>query len=173
MPYRFLVWRSARRTTSQIQLSMLPIFAPSLALQRDFVVGLLIYASTFVSTRYHFVQSYVHGRGIGARLSILEMNMAHDYLHVWSGKQCARPWLWFYRGSFALSKAPHKLQVVAPKRAALAEANKKLNDANKKLESIRARVKELNDRVANLEDSLMKVSPCWRDSLMWYMKLRI
>lgn len=49
------------------------------------------------------------------------------------------------------------MQVVAPKRAALAEANKKLNDANKKLESIRGRVKELNDRVASLEDSLMKV----------------
>lgn len=49
-------------------------------------------------------------------------------------------------------------QVVAPKRAALAEANRKLSDANKKLESIRARVKELNDRVASLEDSLMKVA---------------
>ena len=48
--------------------------------------------------------------------------------------------------------------MVAPKRAALAEANRKLSDANKKLESIRARVKELNDRVASLEDSLMKVA---------------
>ena len=51
------------------------------------------------------------------------------------------------------------MQIVAPKRAALAEANRKLSDANKKLESIRARVKELNDRVASLEDSLMKVGP--------------
>jgi len=48
--------------------------------------------------------------------------------------------------------------VVAPKRAALAEANKRLDGANKKLTGIRAKVKELKDRVASLEDSLMKVS---------------
>ena len=46
---------------------------------------------------------------------------------------------------------------MAPKRAALAEANKKLSDANKKLDSIRANVKELNDHVLSLEDSLIKV----------------
>lgn len=49
-------------------------------------------------------------------------------------------------------------QVVAPKRAALAEANKKLEGANKKLTGIRAKVKELNDRVAALEESLMKAT---------------
>ena len=46
--------------------------------------------------------------------------------------------------------------MVAPKRAALAEANKRLDGANKKLSGIRAKVKELKDRVASLEDSLMK-----------------
>ena len=51
------------------------------------------------------------------------------------------------------------LQVVAPKRAAQADANKRLDGANKKLTGIRAKVKELKDRVASLEDSLMKVSP--------------
>jgi dynein heavy chain len=50
------------------------------------------------------------------------------------------------------------LQVVAPKRAALAEANKKLETANKKLSGIRARVKELQDRVATLEEGLMKAT---------------
>lgn len=49
------------------------------------------------------------------------------------------------------------MQVVAPKRAALADANKRLDGANKKLTGIRAKVKELKDRVASLEDSLMKV----------------
>lgn len=49
-------------------------------------------------------------------------------------------------------------QVVAPKRAALAEANKKLDAANKKLSGIRARVKELQTRVASLEESLMKAT---------------
>jgi hypothetical protein len=49
-------------------------------------------------------------------------------------------------------------QVVAPKRAALAEANKKLETANKKLTGIRARVKELQDRVAALEAGLMKAT---------------
>ena len=49
------------------------------------------------------------------------------------------------------------LQVVAPKRAALSEANKRLEGANKKLTGIRAKVKELKDRVALLEESLMKV----------------
>ncbi|CAD7696266.1 unnamed protein product [Ostreobium quekettii] len=49
-------------------------------------------------------------------------------------------------------------QVVAPKRASLAEANKKLEGANKKLTGIRAKVKELQDRVAVLEESLMKAT---------------
>eukprot|EP00879_Flechtneria_rotunda_P029616 GHRR01032042.1.p1 GENE.GHRR01032042.1~~GHRR01032042.1.p1 ORF type:complete len:1612 (+),score=608.41 GHRR01032042.1:122-4837(+) len=49
-------------------------------------------------------------------------------------------------------------QVVAPKRAALAEANRKLETANKKLTGIRAKVKELNDRVAALEQSFMKAT---------------
>ena len=49
-------------------------------------------------------------------------------------------------------------QVVAPKRAALAEANKKLDGANKKLSGIRAKVKELQDRVAALEEGLMKAT---------------
>lgn len=48
-------------------------------------------------------------------------------------------------------------QVVAPKRAALAEANRKLEGANRKLATIRARVKELQERVAVLEGGLMKV----------------
>ena len=49
-------------------------------------------------------------------------------------------------------------QVVAPKRAALAEANKKLDNANKKLSGIRARVKELQDKVTALEEGLMKAT---------------
>jgi hypothetical protein len=49
-------------------------------------------------------------------------------------------------------------QVVAPKRAALAEANRKLEGANKKLAGIRAKVKELQDRVATLEAGLMKAT---------------
>eukprot|EP00891_Asterochloris_glomerata_P002883 jgi/Astpho2/2883/Aster-01037 len=49
-------------------------------------------------------------------------------------------------------------QVVAPKRAALAEANKRLEGANKKLTGIRGKVKELKDRVASLEESLMKAT---------------
>lgn len=49
-------------------------------------------------------------------------------------------------------------QVVAPKRAALAEANRKLDGANKKLSGIRAKVKELQDRVAALEEGLMKAT---------------
>jgi len=49
-------------------------------------------------------------------------------------------------------------QVVAPKRAALGEANKKLDGANKKLTGIRAKVKELNDRVALLEEGLYKAT---------------
>ena len=47
--------------------------------------------------------------------------------------------------------------MVAPKRAALAEANRKLEGANRKLATIRARVKELQERVAVLEGGLMKV----------------
>jgi dynein heavy chain len=50
------------------------------------------------------------------------------------------------------------LQVVAPKRAALAEANRKLEAANKKLTGIRAKVKELQDKVAALEESFMKAT---------------
>jgi septal ring factor EnvC (AmiA/AmiB activator) len=50
------------------------------------------------------------------------------------------------------------LQVVAPKRAALAEANRKLEAANKKLAGIRAKVKELQDKVATLETGLMKAT---------------
>ena len=58
------------------------------------------------------------------------------------------------------------MQVVAPKRATLAEANRKLSDANKKLASIRARVRELYDRVANLENSLMKVRLCGSETFL-------
>ena len=50
--------------------------------------------------------------------------------------------------------------MVAPKRAALAEANRKLEGANRKLATIRARVKELQERVAVLEGGLMKVGAC-------------
>jgi len=49
-------------------------------------------------------------------------------------------------------------QVVAPKRASLAEANKKLEGANKKLTGIRAKVGELQARVAALEENLMKAT---------------
>lgn len=49
-------------------------------------------------------------------------------------------------------------QVVAPKRAMLAEANKKLDGANKKLSGIRAKVKELQDKVEALEQGLMKAT---------------
>ena len=49
-------------------------------------------------------------------------------------------------------------QVVAPKRAALAEANKRLEGANRKLAGIRAKVKELQDKVAALEQGLMKAT---------------
>ena len=49
-------------------------------------------------------------------------------------------------------------QEVAPKRAALADANAKLDAANEKLSGIRARVKELQDKVAALEDNLMKAT---------------
>ncbi|KAL4450636.1 hypothetical protein ABPG77_000992 [Micractinium sp. CCAP 211/92] len=52
----------------------------------------------------------------------------------------------------------HIYQVVAPRRAALAEANKRLDGANKKLSNIRARVKELQDRVAALEENLMRAT---------------
>ena len=56
------------------------------------------------------------------------------------------------------ARFPPPVQVVAPKRAALAEANKRLEGANKKLTGIRARVKELQDRVAALEESLMRAT---------------
>ena len=48
--------------------------------------------------------------------------------------------------------------MVAPKRAALGEANKRLDGANKKLSGIRAKVKDLQDRVATLEEGLMKAT---------------
>ena len=48
--------------------------------------------------------------------------------------------------------------MVAPKRLALAEANRKLEGANRKLAGIRAKVKELQDRVAALEVGLMKAT---------------
>ena len=53
-------------------------------------------------------------------------------------------------------------QVVAPKRAALADANRKLENATRKLSTIRAKVKELNDSVAALEAHLMKVFTRYR-----------
>lgn len=56
------------------------------------------------------------------------------------------------------------MQVVAPKRISLGEANKKLEGANKKLSGIRAHVAELRERVASLEASLMKV--CLHDMLV-------
>lgn len=45
-------------------------------------------------------------------------------------------------------------QVVAPKRIALAEANRKLVEANRKLTGVRAKVAELRSKVAALEASL-------------------
>lgn len=50
------------------------------------------------------------------------------------------------------------MQVVAPKRAALADANKRLDAATKKLSVIRAKVKDLQDRVEALEENLMKAT---------------
>lgn len=47
---------------------------------------------------------------------------------------------------------------MAPKRAALAEANKKLDAANKKLVGIRARVAELKAKVEALEANLSKAT---------------
>lgn len=47
---------------------------------------------------------------------------------------------------------------MAPKRAALADANKRLDGANKKLTGIRAKVAELRARVAALEASLMQAT---------------
>ena len=44
---------------------------------------------------------------------------------------------------------------MAPKRAALAEANRKLEGATRKLAGIRGRVAELQARVAALESQLM------------------
>lgn len=57
-----------------------------------------------------------------------------------------------------LPATPNPPQVVAPKRAALADANKRLDGANKKLSGIRGKVKELQDRVADLEESLMRAT---------------
>ena len=48
--------------------------------------------------------------------------------------------------------------MVAPKRAALAEANRKLSEATRKLSTIREQVQELRDRVASLEASLMQAT---------------
>eukprot|EP00976_Prorocentrum_cordatum_P008745 174494-Prorocentrum_minimum.AAC.1 len=64
---------------------------------------------------------------------------------------------WWYRTGHCLLSG-RLLSVVAPKRAALAEANKKLDQANKKLSGIRAKVKELQDRVTALEEGLMKAT---------------
>lgn len=50
------------------------------------------------------------------------------------------------------------MQVVAPKRCALAEANKRLEAANKKLSGIRSKVKDLQERVAVLEQGLIKAT---------------
>lgn len=55
---------------------------------------------------------------------------------------------------------------MAPKRAALGEANKKLEGANKKLSTIRAKVKELRDRVAALEDNLMRATEDKNNAIM-------
>jgi dynein heavy chain len=66
-----------------------------------------------------------------------------DYRHCWR--------------LFAVLCTP-PVQVVAPKRAALAEANRKLDTANKKLAGIRAKVKELQDKVAALEASFVKAT---------------
>jgi dynein heavy chain, axonemal len=49
-------------------------------------------------------------------------------------------------------------QVVAPKRAMLAEANLKLAGAEKKLITIRAKVVDLKAKVAALEENLMKAT---------------
>lgn len=53
------------------------------------------------------------------------------------------------------------VKVVAPKRAALAEANTRLQGANQKLSTIRTKVAELRAKVANLEENLMKASCDW------------
>lgn len=50
------------------------------------------------------------------------------------------------------------LQVVAPKRALLDEANKKLAAANAKLSGIRGKVADLEARVTQLEEGLMKAT---------------
>lgn len=47
---------------------------------------------------------------------------------------------------------------MAPKRAALAEANRKLADANRRLAAIRSRIAELRARVAALEASLISAT---------------
>ena len=52
----------------------------------------------------------------------------------------------------------HIFQVVAPKRASLADANRKLDAANRKLSGIRARVAELQDKVDALESDLMRAT---------------
>ena len=54
-----------------------------------------------------------------------------------------------------LTPPPPPPQVVAPKRLALADANRRLEAANKKLGGIRARVKELQEKVETLEEGLM------------------
>ena len=69
-------------------------------------------------------------------------------------------------------------QVVAPKRAALADANKRLEGANKKLSGIRAKVKDLQDRVAALEENLMKATEDKNNAMaqvwqrLWHRHLR-
>ena len=59
---------------------------------------------------------------------------------------------------FACPTSGCALQVVAPKRAMLGEANKKLEGAERKLTGIRAKVAELNAKVAALEANLMKAT---------------
>lgn len=49
-------------------------------------------------------------------------------------------------------------QTVAPKRAALAEANARLSNANDKLQGIRSQIAELNAKVASLEGDLLKAT---------------
>eukprot|EP00898_Chlorokybus_atmophyticus_P007698 jgi/Chlat1/792/Chrsp104S01257 len=49
-------------------------------------------------------------------------------------------------------------QVVAPKRAMLAEANRKLEAANARLQGVRSRVAELEARVRQLEEALMRAT---------------
>lgn len=103
------------------------------------------------------------------------VRLGHQHLQVlphlpgacglWAGKRwaaeqpsCLGHWARALTCAQRPATPPLPPQVVAPKRAALAEANKRLEGANKKLSGIRARVKELQDRVAALEENLMKAT---------------